>query len=492
MDWISLLKFSPSLVKYILSQTAQYKANYSVIWKNAARLEPVDIMPFRWRKGVFHEYFFPIKEFDLIKARIDSGRSVIVTGHPLAGKTRAVYQALKTFSGRYDVIIPKALPLKLPRDFAIPPRFTLGDKSIVILDDISDYASLPYFEQLIHDFTRAGALIVATCRTGPELEIVQRRMESNFKLLFDECIYIPQITREQAQEIAQNTGRVVPSSFDRTIGSIFLELDAMKERFRSCSNECRVVLKAVKRLYSAGVYREKKVFLVSNIKRICREHEQIDLKKYEWDSLFDNLAGNGFLSALNDKIRAEEVYLEEVVPDFFEEIDNLGLLLDIFLGDPEPSFDIGNRAYDLGQISLQRAKYMKIAASAYNNALKVWTVSNHPSEYGMTQNNLGAAYGRPGEVEEKAENCKKAIAAYQEALKVYTLANFPMDYGMTQYNLGIAFGTLAQAEDKESNYELAFAALIEALNTYKRLQLSGYVQMVQNGLVWLESICRKA
>jgi len=56
-------------------------------------------------------------------------------------------------------------------------------------------------------------------------------------------------------------------------------------------------------------------------------------------------------------------------------------------------------------------------------------------DYGMTQNNLGTAYGTLGEVEDKVANCKKAIAAYEEALKVYTLEDFPDQHLLVASNL---------------------------------------------------------
>ncbi len=47
-----------------------------------------------------------------------------------------------------------------------------------------------------------------------------------------------------------------------------------------------------------------------------------------------------------------------------------------------------------------------------------------PTDYAMTENNLGNAYGDMAEVRGKEDNLKKSIAAYGEALQVYTMAAF--------------------------------------------------------------------
>jgi len=51
-------------------------------------------------------------------------------------------------------------------------------------------------------------------------------------------------------------------------------------------------------------------------------------------------------------------------------------------------------------------------------------------DYAMTQNNIGTAYSKLAEVEEKALNCKKAIEAYKNALKIFTENSYP-EYNKT-------------------------------------------------------------
>jgi t-SNARE complex subunit (syntaxin) len=57
------------------------------------------------------------------------------------------------------------------------------------------------------------------------------------------------------------------------------------------------------------------------------------------------------------------------------------------------------------------------------------------SQYAMTQNNLGNAYGTLAEVEDKSQNCKKAIATYKEALRVLTEKEYPGPYHVVETNV---------------------------------------------------------
>jgi hypothetical protein len=53
-------------------------------------------------------------------------------------------------------------------------------------------------------------------------------------------------------------------------------------------------------------------------------------------------------------------------------------------------------------------------------------VGQYPIQYATTQANIGNAYCRLAEVEDKAKNCKKSIEAFQDALKIRTIGQFPI------------------------------------------------------------------
>lgn len=208
----------------------------------------------------------------------------------------------------------------------------------------------------------------------------------------------------------------------------------MEDRFASCSEAGKGVLRAIRRLYYAGIYREREVFSIERIKRVCKK-EEIEKKQYEWTALFRELKSKAFIELLKNEVRAEQAYLEFAVEDGYSALDNLTDMKDIFSDDPEALVSAGNQAYHVGVIDIQKAKYMKVAIEAYEEVLKVYTFERFPMQYATTQNNLGNAYSTLAEVEEKPENCKKAIKAYEQALQVFTKEEFPEPHKLVKRNL---------------------------------------------------------
>jgi len=103
------------------------------------------------------------------------------------------------------------------------------------------------------------------------------------------------------------------------------------------------------------------------------------------------------------------------------------------------------------------------AIGEYKDVLKQISLQGNPVEYGRTQNNLGNAYYKFSDVQDKEENLNKAIQAFEEALKIFTIQNDPIDYAITQNNLGTTFNDLSGIRDKEENLNKAIQAFEEAL-----------------------------
>ena len=71
---------------------------------------------------------------------------------------------------------------------------------------------------------------------------------------------------------------------------------------------------------------------------------------------------------------------------------------------------------------------MNAAIAHYEAALRVYTEADFPSDWAMTQNNLGIAY-RDLPTGDRGENLRRAIACYEAALRVYTEAGLPVGLG---------------------------------------------------------------
>ncbi len=477
---------------YFWWRNRKLNAYYEVMWKKSSRLKPKDLLPWRGTEDHgFHKFYHLRQEDRQIEQRLSRGDHLLVIGNPLAGKTRAIYQALISSKKKYDVVIPKLLDVYNPLDIHIPSQFTRWRKRVLVLDDIDKFAAKQGFTSFLGEFIKKNVIILATCRTGIEYKMLCRSLERELEW-FGKSVEISKLSKEEEEQVEQQLGKALPERFDGNIGSIFVDIKTMRDRFNACTTEEKGILRALKRLHAAGIYRGRELFSLERLKLACDKLEGIQKEKYEWHALIDSLTKSGFVGKVSERpafmekveeqIHTEETYLEQVIEDDFFPLVNLREMLGIFSGDPEALFDIGNRADDVAEVDLKKANYEKLAIEAYNDALKIWVLDRFPERYARTQNNLGICYGRLAEVEETAENCRAAIAAFQEALSVRTLDRFPIEYANTQMSLGNVYALLPEERNKVANCKLAIKAYQETLKVYSLDHYPFNYAMTQNNL----------
>ena len=452
-----------AVIPLIYKKKRKKNALYEIIWRKSSKLKLNELLGIRGDpKHGFHKYYFQREEDKLIQKEIEDNKNILIIGNPLAGKSRAMYHSLITLKKPYDVIVPKLVDINL-EDFRIPFRFTFWRKKVIVFDDLNKFADKQNFLHLLQEFIKINTIIIASCRSGPEYEKLCGKIEKEL-LIFDNTLKIPKVSGDQGIEIAQQVGINMPERFDGNIGSLFINLDAMKDRYKKCGHIEKGIMRSIKRLYYGGIYKEREIFSITKIKILCKTKEEIDKQNYEWIELLKGLQTKGFIiKNQKDDIWIEEVYIDFVVEDEISELDNFNDLMDIFIKDPEALFKLGYKAREAAEISVQIKEYILIAIKSYKEVLKFRTTDLFPMQYAMTQNNLGIAYATLAEVKDKDQNCQLALKAYQEALKVYTLDLFPMDYVATQNNLGNAYRILAEVKDKTQNCQLALKAYQEAL-----------------------------
>jgi CHAT domain-containing protein len=113
-----------------------------------------------------------------------------------------------------------------------------------------------------------------------------------------------------------------------------------------------------------------------------------------------------------------------------------------------------------------RADNLEIAIVGYEISSGIFTKNESPTEWAITQGNLGNAYiwrirG------EKAENIEIAIRYFLSALEIYTYETFPKGWAMTQGNLGNTYIWRIRGERAE-NIEIAISCFLSALMIYTR------------------------
>ena len=471
-----------ALIRYVHRREGVLKKYYQLRWKRSSALSPTDVMgPRGDSEQGFEEYYLPRVGDGQIAERLKTGSHLLVVGSPLAGKSRAVYQALKALPRACDVTVPCIRDVDT-EDFLIPRHLPQWRTRILLLDDLNKYLDKQDFMHLLRKFLERKVTVVATCRSGEELDRVRGKMEAELASIFGTPVRLGKISQEEAQEVAERTNRAVPRRFDGNIGSIFLDLETMRQRFLRFGDAERGVLRSVARLYHAGLYAEREMFSLDRTRRLCAHLEGLELRAGQWTDALRALENQGFIRGRGEELWAEEAYLEFPFGSRGPGVDGLRQVVEVFVDDPEALFRVANRASATAPSNRLKAAYARLAVDAYRQVLQAWTMEASPRRHAMTQDNLGTAYRTLAEVEQRRENCRRAIEAHEEALRVHTLEDFPMRYGGTQNNLGTAYRTLAEVEDKAENCRRAIGACDEALGVFSLEDFPVRYAATQNNL----------
>jgi hypothetical protein len=277
----------------------------------------------------------------------------------------------------------------------VPRNWKRWRPRILFLDDLNKYVEKNGFERLLRAFLDTDTLIVATCRSGIEYKKIEAKIgggDIDQVMIFGGSgIELKTITGEEGEKIADAVN--IPWAnvkFNHTIGSIFLPLREMEIRFGQCNSEEKTILRAIKRLFDSGIYRAKQFFPLDWIKIAC-SNKGLEGEDYNWHNTWlEGLEDKEFVKLETDGLWVEEVYLEDVVKLETKEteLEVLEEMRGVFADLPEALVLLGNKAYELGTVSLDKAEFMNIAKEAYEEALKVFTEREYPEIFLVVEANL--------------------------------------------------------------------------------------------------------
>jgi tetratricopeptide (TPR) repeat protein len=458
-----------SYLKEKRKERERLKNYFGVIWKNSRKLKPDELMGDRGRNYFHEDVYLHRKEDDLVSQALGQKKNVLIIGPPLSGKSRLIYQVFKKSKKSYYVIVPRAANFN-PDTYIFPRKRRFWRSKIIVLDDLHRFVQQPNFEILWNSIPRDILVIASTWSEG-ELTRVKSAMNAkglHFDIKFDNVISIPTVSEDTAKKVAREAKITWEKvRFDGNIGSVFLPLTEMEERFKKCTNEQRHILESIKDLYEYGIFREDQIFPVQWIKKAA-SLRGLTGSEEDWVEWIQQLKALEFLKIHNDSAQLEEVYLQDIIDPLIKRpiFGFIKDIIEIFTDQPEALLNLGFHSYGRGLVETRKADYMKIAIEAHSEALKVYSLDRYPENYARTQNNIGISYRTLADGEDKAKNCYKAIEAFNEALKVRTLERYPMNYAMTQNNLGTAYTTLAEVEQKAKNCQRAIEAYSESLKVY--------------------------
>jgi CHAT domain-containing protein len=107
---------------------------------------------------------------------------------------------------------------------------------------------------------------------------------------------------------------------------------------------------------------------------------------------------------------------------------------------------------------------LELAIACYDRALSVYTQTDFPIRWAMTQTNRAIAYRHRIEGDPSA-NLEETIVGYDRALLIITEAEFPIQWATTQTNRAIAYRHRIEG-DRSANLEETIAGYERALHVY--------------------------
>jgi len=281
----------------------------------------------------FIEYYLERKHDKKLGAHLARAHQpTLITGDPLSGKSRAVFQLL---NGQSEYVLCK--PIMNRQRQPLLPKIAEGKTAIVFFDDLQQYLSpaaerLALLVQLCLD---NGVKIVATLRRGPELDRVKATFslelwnafdneENRFnisKMKWHETNAIRDNIKEEKLRFASKEG------FDGTIGSLFLDLEPMRRRYDKLRNLADKLDKTHLLIADSILFGLKIHYLLYNyedldptkysvkkLKEYARLENQLDnISSRDWERALGELEqtdrGRSFLKAQGDYLFIEEAYL---------------------------------------------------------------------------------------------------------------------------------------------------------------------------------------
>ncbi len=457
---------------YLMQQLFEKKVShyFREIWADSNKISHETLMDLRPYNP---SYFTREEDFQSLNL-VKKDKSILIIGKPLAGKTRMIYELVKRHDSQFSVLIPEYEEIP---DFLIFPDIKTKKKKIILLDDIDIFANNHNFHRLLRKAKKEKIPIIASCKSG----IVLKNLETSLKnkniilsTLFDSIIELKNVSEQQAKKIAQANNKKwfeVEKEFNGTIGSIFLPLAVMKDRFRNATPEQKLILRTLTKLLECGIYMRKLEFPKNWVKQFAF-HQGINQEKYLWDNWLDALVDLEFISLHSGNILIEETYLTSVV-SFSEKIDLIELLdeaLGIFIDDYLALFKLGNRCFRIGNYRKDLPEFLDLAERSLNRSKEICFVEKIFPLYGHILNNLGVTLSALAEISNLEENSSKSLQYLSESLDIFENIQSIEMVSMILGNMASTYLTLAQnsSNNRKRNVTDAISACEKALNMIQK------------------------
>jgi tetratricopeptide (TPR) repeat protein len=342
---------------------------------------------------------------------------------PKSGKTRSISQALKA-------VFPDFYVIKVPPKDVEQVRFPYIKRNyLVFFDDLNKFSEVNFDFNLFLKKIKAKSknlIVVSTCRSGDEYITVKDKSMQFLKSTFTKVVDLDEykLDESEGEELAREAGVTwKPDQFLGTPGSVILDIEDMKKRYRNSGAYERSILRACKLLKQANIFSYEKVL----IRAICTSIFETEITESSWIDSINHLRENNLVTRSSiPKIDVYDPTLELVVDDY-EPVDHLESLLSLLIGleDAESLFYLGNAFW--------REKKYENGEKSYKECLRI------SPESAEAHNNLGNLLKEMGRKDD-------AEAQYREALRINP------DDASAHYNLGNLLKEMGREEDAEAEY----------------------------------------
>jgi len=429
------------------------KAEFRRIWEFCKPIKK--ITPEDFKIQGYEKAYLPRGSDMTIENILKNGKNILITGKIKIGKTRAAYEAIKKLEN-FSVIKPR--PEVIGREKIKIPSFS-NKNFILFLDDFQRFVD-KNIDDVIDELKKKTKklVVVATCRTGDELNLVK---EENLYLYREfTVIELEEISEEDGNKLAEDIKKEnegferKPEQFDGTPGSVTLDLEDMKDRYRKAVDG-KVILKALKLLKEGYLFLCKETL----VKDVCGDIFELPaemLRRHNWEEVINNLKGNSFITIDKDIIDIYPAYLDICVYDYDPSLKDLMKLKNILIRtrDSGSLFYLGNGFY--------YKKDFSHAKDCYLEALKIYP------QYASAHNSLGYVLTKLGEAEEVKGRYNEAERLYEEAIKEHREAiRINPYYAANHNNLGYALTRLGEAEEAKERYNEVERLYEEAIKEHR-------------------------